>query len=491
MKELDDLLKRYKENLEIDQQNLENFMNINFPDLNLDQDILEQINLDIIVFYEKILNKLSLSELEEKRFQEAFDYFRLNMDLDLKNLIVRDFKCLNFLTKIKELNRKVEIYRQTMINNYQREIEKCKNLIKPFDTIKGLFQSTSEIDIYYLNDLLNKLSFNEEFRENIIADALKHNFDLTKTNQEEYQEESELSEEVEIIEIEEKQEDLNIQESDVQIIDLYLDLIDDLLEKIKLNPKNPEQDHLNQARLIELRDKLLEAKENSELCQEMLNEASQEEITYLGKVLKEIVITMKNIIDEVSEIADEYQRELEEEIIETEIKRNLIFLNSTFKDLEEFKKEVCQLPIIKKLYGMLKHLQCDEILTTTPYTQVSSPIPINEYKVKKSKGTPRLFYQVIDGNVIVLLLGIEGRKKHSTFKSMIEGRITQSVDSEHKRLINSFKLAKSYPNEKCEYNQKLTNKEFLEQLLSKYQEVEQEFFEKFHSECYDPNSKMR
>ena len=235
----------------------------------------------------------------------------------------------------------------------------------------------------------------------------------------------------------------------------------------------------------------MEAKENSELCQEMLNEASQEEITYLGKVLKEIVITMKNIIDEVSEIADEYQGELEEEIIETEKKMNLIFLNSTFKDLEEFKKEVCQLPIIKKLYGMLKHLQCDEILTTTPYTQVSSPISINEYKVKKSKGTPRLFYQVIDGNVIVLLLGIEGRKKHSTFKSMIEGRITQSVDSEHKRLINSFKLAKANPNEKCEYNQKLTNKEFLEQLLSKYQEVEQEFFEKFRAECYDPNSKKR
>ena len=113
MKELDDLLKRYKENLEIDQQNLANFMHIKFPNLNLDQDILEQINLDIIVFYEKILNKLSLSELEEKRFQESFDYFRLNMDLDLKNLIVRDFKCLNFISKIKELNRKVEIYTYT------------------------------------------------------------------------------------------------------------------------------------------------------------------------------------------------------------------------------------------------------------------------------------------------------------------------------------------------------------------------------------------
>lgn len=485
MKELDDLLKRYKENLEIDQQNLENFMNINFPNLNLDQDILEQINLDIIVFYEKILNKLSLSELEEKRFQESFDYFRLNMDLDLKNLIVRDFKCLNFISKIKELNRKVEIYRQTMINNYQREIEKCKNLIEPFDTIKGLFQSTSEIDIYYLNDLLNKLPFNEELKENIIADALKHNFDLTKTNQEEYQEESELSEEVEIIEIEEKQEDLNIQESDVQIIDLYLDLIDDSLEKIKKNSNNSEQDYLNQARLIELRDKLLEAKENSELCQEMLNEASQEEITYLGKVLKEIVITMKNIIDEVSEIADEYQGELEEEIIETEIKRNLIFLNSTFKDLNEFKKDICELPNIKSLYKMLKHLQCDEFLTATPYYQV------NEYKVKKTKGTPRVFYQVMDGNVIVILMGIEGRKKHSTFKNTIESRISTSVDSEYKRLINSFKLAKSYPNEKCEYNQKLTNKEFLEQLLSKYQEVEREFFEKFHAECYDPNSKKR
>ena len=96
MDELNRLLERYNERINNASENL-SLLETNFPKINLDEDILIQFNMDILNSCENLLNKLSLSSDELDNIKDAFSYYRLNQDLDLSKLIIRDSKCDKFI----------------------------------------------------------------------------------------------------------------------------------------------------------------------------------------------------------------------------------------------------------------------------------------------------------------------------------------------------------------------------------------------------------
>ena len=106
MNELNKLLNKYQENIKQAEENLK-LLESGYPKINLSQDILTQFNMDMLISLENLLNKLSLSDDELNKVKDAFLYYRLNQDLDLNKLIVRDSKCINFIETIKFLYNKM------------------------------------------------------------------------------------------------------------------------------------------------------------------------------------------------------------------------------------------------------------------------------------------------------------------------------------------------------------------------------------------------
>lgn len=505
MEELNELLTKYKENLAKAEENL-TYTRESFLYLNINQDILSQVNMEFLAFLEKNLNKLSLTDEELKEAQEAFEFYDLNQDLDLTKLIIRDSKCLSFTDTIEKLYIKMLKYEETIILNYQREIERYSAIIKPFDVIKGLFQSTSEIDINNLTTLLDSLPLTKDVMANILSLALSHNLKICQQNSERIED----TEEIEVIHtganqtndsiglniIDESKESNESLEIDEKVIDSYIRKIDYLLSSLLKNVSYNQDIYITQSRLVELRDELNKLSQDYKTATyELSNEGiNLEEQIYLQAVLEDIKGSIQKNIAEIEKISLELFEidEPEEVLMEDGKRRNLIFLNSSFKDLEQFKKDVCQINIIKKVYSMLNHLKNDEILLGSSFYQVNSSTPINEFKgITNSKGAPRIFYQIIDDQVIILLMGIVGKHDQFWFKNTVEERIKPSLKSEYNHLMQSFRLASISPTVTSVYNNALTNQEYLNYLLEKYQEVEQQFFEKFHSECYNPDEKTR
>ena len=525
MNELDKLINKYQENINQIEENLK-LLESNFPKVNIDEDILMQFNIDLLLSLENLLNKLSLTENELNKVKEAFSYYRLNQDLDLTKLIIRDSKCINFIETIVFLCNKVIEYKNNMNNNYQKEIEKLQGIIKPLDTIKGLFQSTSEIDIKNLMTLLSSLEIDKDTLLEVLTDALNHNLEIlqkvkdkdeVKESKDNILEDSKTktifdSKEIISTQAEESNKNLNkVADDDIEkldsleneleqdqsieeIINDYDRKIEYLLSILLKNPKNQDEIYLIQSRLVELKTNLLTLKEDYELCNSMLQEKNSDEYTYLLETKKEIENSIQTIVEEIDNYAENIleTEELEEELPDDK-KRNLIFLTSSFKDIENFKKDACQLKVIKKIYSMLKNLKENKILSSVPYIEVGSLYgTINEYKaVITSSGAPRIFYQLIDNNVIIILMGLEGKMAHKSFKTTLESRTTLSLESEYKNIAKVLSLSESKPNEISPYNPNLTNKEYALEVLMKYQESEQEFFEIFHQECYNPDEKKR
>lgn len=278
---------------------------------------------------------------------------------------------------------------------------------------------------------------------------------------------------------------LNIEET----LNLYLKKANYYLNTLVNFIQNLEQNvYLLQSRLVKVRDNLNTLKKDYELCNKMLNEDKIEDKEYLYEVLKELNLKIQKYFEELETIITECDLLIssDEQLEDNKIKqRNLIIMNPVLRDLELFEKENCQIHIRKKIYSMLKQLKTADMISSTPYDSIQSLFTIQEFKGMTNNGAPRIFFQLINNNVIILLLGIEKTSKRNSFKESLEGRVDRN-NNDYQSLIKAFILADNNPNDKSIYdNLHITNREYLNKLLESYQEKEQEFWNIFKTECYD------
>ena len=467
MKEFDKLLDNYKENLNKVTSDLKKFEE-EFPYLNLEDDILKQMNLPRLESFEKIIPNLSLTKEELTEIQNSFAYYKKNKDFDLTLLLVQDNFCLNFIKIIKKIYKKILLYKIEKITSYQIEIKKLKTKISLINYLKDLFKKEELIDIQTLQDKILPLNLSKDLVLELLRKATEYNLSF-----------------------QEKIYNKSYEDGfNIEILTDCLKKIDFVLSSLKKESNN-ENIYLLQSNLVELKGRLISLKEDYDLCNQMIN-ARQDDISYLIETREETILKIKKCLVDFNNLMHDFENiSSKEEVITNPKDRNIIFLNQTFKDLDSFSKENCLYPVRKKLYNMLQDLKNDKLNPANTVTVSQNDFPIYEGKGSNIIGSPRLFFQVINGQIIVLLLGIAGQNKTNLTKNTLESRIRLSSNNEYKTLYNAFKLVNIYPNEKSTFDTNLTNKEYLDKLLNYYLQREEEFWQLFSTKCYSDEEKKR
>ena len=467
MKEFDKLLDNYKENLNKVTSDLKKFEQ-EFPYLNLEDDILKQMNLPRLESFEKIIPNLSLTKEELTEIQNSFAYYKKNKDFDLTLLLVQDNFCLNFIKIIKKIYKKILLYKIEKITSYQIEIKKLKTKISLINYLKDLFKKEELIDIQTLQDKILPLNLSKDLVLELLRKATEYNLSF-----------------------QEKIYNKSYEDGfNIEILTDCLKKIDFVLSSLKKESNN-ENIYLLQSNLVELKGRLISLKEDYDLCNQMIN-ARQDDISYLIETREEAILKIKKCLVDFNNLMHDFENiSSKEEVITNPKDRNIIFLNQTFKDLDSFSKENCLYPVRKKLYNMLQDLKNDKLNPANTVTVSQNDFPIYEGKGSNIIGSPRLFFQVINGQIIVLLLGIAGQNKTNLTKNTLESRICLSSNNEYKTLYNAFKLVNIYPNEKSTFDTNLTNKEYLDKLLNYYLQREEEFWQLFSNKCYSDEEKKR
>ena len=467
MKEFDKLLDNYKENLNKVTSDLKKFEQ-EFPYLNLEDDILKQMNLPRLESFEKIIPNLSLTKEELTEIQNSFAYYKKNKDFDLTLLLVQDNFCLNFIKIIKKIYKKMLLYKIEKITSYQIEIKKLKTKISLINYLKDLFKKEELIDIQTLQDKILPLNLSKDLVLELLRKATEYNLSF-----------------------QEKIYNKSYEDGfNIEILTDCLKKIDFALSSLKKESNN-ENIYLLQSNLVELKGRLISLKEDYDLCNQMIN-ARQDDISYLIETREETILKIKKCLVDFHNLMHDFENIFsKEEVITNPKDRNIIFLNQTFKDLDSFSKENCLYPVRKKLYNMLQDLKNDKLNPANTVTVSQNDFPIYEGKGSNIIGSPRLFFQIINGQIIVLLLGIAGQNKTNLTKNTLESRIRLSSNNEYKTLYNAFKLVNIYPNEKSTFDTNLTNKEYLDKLLNYYLQREEEFWQLFSTKCYSDEEKKR
>ena len=467
MKEFDKLLDNYKENLNKVTSDLKKFEQ-EFPYLNLEDDILKQMNLPRLESFEKIIPNLSLTKEELTEIQNSFAYYKKNKDFDLTLLLVQDNFCLNFIKIIKKIYKKMLLYKIEKITSYQIEIKKLKTKISLINYLNDLFKKEELIDIQTLQDKILPLNLSKDLVLELLRKATEYNLSF-----------------------QEKIYNKSYEDGfNIEILTDCLKKIDFVLSSLKKESNN-ENIYLLQSNLVELKGRLISLKEDYDLCNQMIN-ARQDDISYLIETREETILKIKKCLVDFNNLMHDFENiSSKEEVITNPKDRNIIFLNQTFKDLDSFSKENCLYPVRKKLYNMLQDLKNDKLNPANTVTVSQNDFPIYEGKGSNIIGSPRLFFQIINGQIIVLLLGIAGQNKTNLTKNTLESRIRLSSNNEYKTLYNAFKLVNIYPNEKSTFDTNLTNKEYLDKLLNYYLQREEEFWQLFSTKCYSDEEKKR
>lgn len=467
MKEFDKLLDNYKENLNKVTSDLKKFEQ-EFPYLNLEDNILKQMNLPRLESFEKIIPNLSLTKEELTEIQNSFAYYKKNKDFDLTLLLVQDNFCLNFIKIIKKIYKKMLLYKIEKITSYQIEIKKLKTKISLINYLKDLFKKEELIDIQTLQDKILPLNLSKDLVLELLRKATEYNLSF-----------------------QEKIYNKSYEDGfNIEILTDCLKKIDFVLSSLKKESNN-ENIYLLQSNLVELKGRLISLKEDYDLCNQMIN-ARQDDISYLIETREEAILKIKKCLVDFNNLMHDFENiSSKEEVITNPKDRNIIFLNQTFKDLDSFSKENCLYPVRKKLYNMLQDLKNDKLNPANTVTVSQNDFPIYEGKGSNIIGSPRLFFQIINGQIIVLLLGIAGQNKTNLTKNTLESRIRLSSNNEYKTLYNAFKLVNIYPNEKSTFDTNLTNKEYLDKLLNYYLQREEEFWQLFSTKCYSDEEKKR
>ena len=468
MKEFDMLLDSYKENLNELIRDLKKFER-EFPYLNIEDDILKQMNLPLLESFEKIISNLSLTSEELEEVQTSFAYYKKNKDFDLTLLLVQDTSCLNFIKLIKNIYKKMLLYKIDKITSYQIKIENLKTKINLLNYIQDLFKKGELIDIKDLQDKIILLNLPRDLLLDLLKRTTEYNLSIQEKQTKKVNSETGFN---------------------IEILNDCLKKIDFALSSLK-KVSNNENIYLLQSNLVELKSRLISLKEDYDLCNQMLKER-KDDISYLIETREETIIKIKKCLVAFNNLMNDFENIYnKEEIVPSFQKRNIIFLSQTFKDLDSFSKENSLYPVRKKLYTMLKGLENDELNPTNTVTVSQNDFPIYECKGSNIIGSPRLFFQVINGQIIVLLLGIAGQNKTNLTKNTLESRIRLSSNNEYKTLYNAFKLVNIYPNERSPFDINLTNKEYLDKLLNYYLQREEEFWQLFSTKCYSDEEKKR
>ena len=463
--ELKNLIEKYQNELNNLEIEFQTFIN-EFPYLDLESDIIPQLNKEILQKIEQLVLKLNLPYTKEF-ITSLLNYYYLNKDLNFNNLIIKDENLERFINSIKDIYLKLEAYKNDKTKEYQLKKEKYTNIITNLENIINLLNQETEIDINNLIDLLKTLPLDKETILEILKSALETNLIFYN----DIKDGMELKQTLDV--------EINKDEY-TEIIETYIKKIEYYLNKVKKDGNYSEQKYTYQSNLVKLLKLLEEEKEYYNLC---LGDSKYSE------ELIEVRKTILNIIDLVDSEIDSYEDSTKSEEIDFQNGRDLIIIAPAVRDLDQFKKSVCSLNNIKDLYKMLKKLKNEEIVYGMPVQAIDSQIPVKKLKVSSSiGGTPRLFYQMIGNKAIVLMLGIEGRKDYTFFKQSINGRVKSG---EYNILINAIRLGTTTPLEKSPYDNKVSNQEYLDNLLTYYKQCESDFFTTFYNECYNPDPNMR
>lgn len=473
MKELDELIEKYQNGLSKIRIEMEDFF-ASVPDLNLNLDILSQLDNDKLKKIEALIPRLNLTKEESDMIPKAFDYYYKNQGLNLNNLIIKDTDLKNFLMFIKDIYLKIIEYKNQKIEKYKQIKNKYNTMVKSINDIKLMLINNVEIDMETLVRMIRELNLSKELTLKILMSTLDKNL-MTYSQ-------VKVSTEVPETSINKETVALNIEENEkinyLELITVYLKKIDYFKMKIQKDNNYQEEKYICQAKLIKVHDDLKELKEDYEFCKSE-PEYFKDNIIELEMKIKQKVLEVDNIIDNYEDSYDD------NEVVEVQKGRDLIFLNSVMKDEEEIENNTCSVNIFKKLYKKLLELKYDEIIYEIPFPDVQS---VNMLEIKSSLSNDKtlsIFYQILNDKVIIIMLGIAEEKD---LKQSVESRIQEY---EYKALIDALKLGKMGPNKVCPYNQQMTNLEYLNIILQNYKQRENDFFEKFHTEYYKPDAIKR
>ncbi len=470
MNELNELFLKYQNILEKTNKYLEDFLT-NFPELDLSSDIPSQITKDKLKRLEYMVPKLNLNNNEITMVKDAFSYYYRNSDLNLSDLIIQDENYENFIQFIKNIYLKALKYKKDETLRIEKEQEKYKGLLNSIQKIKELMQSETEINIELLVNYLKELPLTRDSILEITTISLEKNVRLYQklkvTKEVEEKEEMPLTEEVVV------DPDFDYK----MALNIYPQKLNDFINKLERDDNHQNEKYETLARLVILRDKLNEVKQDYEF--------SMEDAEYFKNDIPDILHRIARLVTDIDDTIDSYLNSLPDIEVEESDKpaiRDLIILSPSLKDLDIFKKGVCSSIISKNLGKLIHSLRYDEVLYGMP-TWFDAPTQVMKLKAPRTTGgTPRIFYQLLDKDkVVVLLLGIEGKNDYNYFKQSVEGRIK---GSEYSTLVKSLRLSSTKPDEASPYNDQMTNREYLEELLKYYRQQESEFLTKFETECY-------
>ena len=503
---LNTYLKEVISNLKIDEnlKSLENEKQQALDNIALIPNNLEKI--DIKYIYEIYSEVYVQDELEEK-YETFLEIISFSKYFSSNETQIQT--CLNYLDDLRILLiNKIEKINKTILNTKitnKNKLDLCNKYLDYFNE-HGLTKNLSLKELEEFIDFLKNSSLDKEIVYNLIYQVTidntitKENInndtkDIEGVNEEVIEvidEELDVNKEKEELEVDVEIEFEDFNTADYELINDFIDeynslSLDDkkLIDSISLTYQVYGDETLDSfvcqfsnlekvyySKIKNLKDEydlFLSAKnEDINIDDLELKTFIFEELDYhknnIMKLVSEIV-SLKNKIDNLkNEVKEENKNELE---IDNSKSKNLVFLTPVLKDLKMFSQASCELNLRKKLYNMLNKLENNEELTREAYAGLKTIIEVK--MATSGGGAIRLFCRYINNNIVVILLGIEGKQKHFQFRNTIT---TRTKSDEYSKLIEVLTRGTD---------------ENIQEILDDYKEVRNEFFKIFNQEVYNPN----
>ena len=181
MQELEELLRKYQDNLVNTNLEMEEFLTT-FPELDVNSDILSQLDNDKLKKIEFLIPKLNLERQEREMIPMAFDYYYKNQGLNLNNLIIQDTNLENFVNLIKNLYLKLIKYKKDKIIEYKKIIDKDTLIIGNITNVKKLLDNNDEIEMKTLISYLKELPISRDTILELTRKSLERNLVIYNQN---------------------------------------------------------------------------------------------------------------------------------------------------------------------------------------------------------------------------------------------------------------------------------------------------------------------
>ena len=297
MNELNELFEKYNLLLEKSTNYLKDFLN-NFPELDLSSDILSQLSRDKLKRLEYMIPKLELFSQDISMVKSVFDYYYLNSDLNLSDLIIQDESYENFIQFIKNIYLKALKYKRTETFRIEKEQEKYKGLLNAIKNIKEIFNKENELDITSLVNYLKELPLTRDAILEITTMTLERNLRLyqkIKVTKEVEQEEEIVKENISVDMVD---YDFDYQ----QVLNIYPRKIHDFINNLERDNNHQDEKYETLAKAVILKDKLIEVKQDYDFC--------MQNPEYFKNDIPELLIRIKKIVTDIDEIIEMYDKSM-------------------------------------------------------------------------------------------------------------------------------------------------------------------------------------